>query len=94
MRCIDFISRPGDIIFDPFMGNGTTAVAAKGAYRHYLGFEINPEMRKIIENNLGLIQLGDFYIPYSERKDELVEKAKKKFGVGEDKSESVQTSLM
>lgn len=28
-RCIDYSSKPGDIVFDPFMGNGTTAVAAK-----------------------------------------------------------------
>ncbi|MHA1200833.1 MAG: DNA-methyltransferase, partial [Candidatus Heimdallarchaeaceae archaeon] len=41
LRCIDFGSKPGDVIIDPFMGNGTSAVAAKGSYRHYIGFEVN-----------------------------------------------------
>ncbi len=80
MRCIDFTSRPGAIIFDPFMGNGTTAVAAKGSYRHFLGFEKNKAMQKIIEHNLSLVKLGEFYIPYSERVTELVRKAREKFG--------------
>lgn len=31
-----------DIIFDPFLGSGTTAAVAKELHRHYLGFEINP----------------------------------------------------
>ncbi len=82
MRCLDFTSRPGEIVFDPFMGNGTTAVACKGSYRHYFGFEINPAMKEIIDNNLGLVKLGQFYTPYCERTDELVERAKIEFGVG------------
>lgn len=93
MRCIDFTSRPGHIVLDPFMGNATTAVAAKGSYRHYIGFEINPEMEPIIKNNLGLVELGGFYTPYSERRDELVERAKKKFGTKKGKKEPVQTTL-
>ncbi len=80
MRCIDFTSRPGDLILDPFMGNATTAVASKGAYRHFIGFEINQSMKKIIDYNLSLLELGELYVPYRERKDELVEKAKEKFG--------------
>ena len=36
-------SEAGDIIFDPFMGSGTTAVAAKKLGRHYFGCDINPE---------------------------------------------------
>jgi site-specific DNA-methyltransferase (adenine-specific) len=94
MRCIDFTSRPGNIVLDPFMGNATTATAAKGSYRHYLGFESNPEMRQIIENNLKLVGLGEFYIPYSERKDELVEMAKKKHGVSDEENKLHQTRLI
>lgn len=36
-------SRPGDLVFDPFMGSGTTAAAAVETGRDFLGFEINPE---------------------------------------------------
>jgi len=65
-KCIHYCSKPGDLVLDPFLGNGTTAVAAKGHYRHYLGFEINANMSSIIENALDAIQLGEFYDPYSE----------------------------
>lgn len=80
MRCIDFTSKPGGLILDPFMGNATTAVASKGAYRHFIGFEINQSMREIIDYNLSLLDLGELYVPYRDRKDELVERAKEKFG--------------
>lgn len=41
-RCIALSSRPGDIVLDPFMGSGTTAVAAEHLGRTWLGFEISP----------------------------------------------------
>lgn len=36
-------SRPGDVVFDPFLGSGTSAVVAKKLGRHYCGVEINGE---------------------------------------------------
>lgn len=36
-------SKPGDIVFDPFVGSGTTCVVAKKLGRHYLGVEIDEE---------------------------------------------------
>lgn len=36
-------SNPGDKVFDPFLGSGTTAVVAKKLNRNFLGIEINPE---------------------------------------------------
>lgn len=36
-------SNPGDLVCDPFIGSGTTAIAAMKTGRHYLGFEISPE---------------------------------------------------
>ncbi|MHA1928328.1 MAG: DNA-methyltransferase [Candidatus Thorarchaeota archaeon] len=86
MRCIDFSTRPGGLVLDPFMGNATTAVSSKGAFRHFIGFEMNTAMQDIIDYNLSLVDIGELYIPYSDRKDELVEKAKKKFGAKEPKS--------
>lgn len=40
--CILAGSRPGDIVFDPFLGSGTTAEVAQRLGRHWLGAEINP----------------------------------------------------
>lgn len=43
------IVRPGDIVFDPFMGSGTTAQVALELGRHYLGCELNPEYANLAE---------------------------------------------
>lgn len=39
--CILAGSRPGDIVFDPFMGSGTTAAVAQRLGRRWLGAELN-----------------------------------------------------
>ena len=63
-RAIDFSSKVGDLVFDPFMGNGTTAVCCKMNYRKFFGFEINPNMKEIIDFNLNTVKLGSNYQPY------------------------------
>jgi len=72
LKCIDFGSRPGDLVYDPFMGNGTTAVCCKGSWRHYIGSEININMGPIIRNNLDLVKEGEMYVPYTERWQEIL----------------------
>ena len=42
-------SREGDTILDPFVGSGTTCVAAKQLKRKYIGIEKNKEYIKIAE---------------------------------------------
>lgn len=66
-KCLDFGSKPGDLILDPFMGNGTTAEASKANFRHYIGFEINPKIKKVINQNISDIEVGQDYQPYKER---------------------------
>ena len=48
-------SREGDIVFDPFLGSGTTSVVAKKLNRHYIGVEINPEYCCWAEKRLDLV---------------------------------------
>jgi len=45
-------SRVGDVIFDPFIGSGTTAVVAKKLGRRFLGCDIKPEYVKMAEERL------------------------------------------
>lgn len=42
-RAIEMFSFKGDTVLDPFLGTGTTAVAAKRAGRHYVGCDLNKE---------------------------------------------------
>lgn len=45
-------SKENDIVLDPFMGSGTTAVAAMECKRHFIGFEINKEFCKIANKSV------------------------------------------
>lgn len=49
--------REGQTVFDPFMGSGTTAVAAKHLKRHYIGFEINTEFHSQALNRLQSMEI-------------------------------------
>lgn len=49
---IKLFTQPGDVVLDPFIGSGTTAVACKQLSRHYIGIEINPEYCNIAKSRL------------------------------------------
>lgn len=53
--CILAGSREDDMVLDPFMGAGTTAVAAKQLGRNYIGFELNPEYVSLAEKRLIMV---------------------------------------
>ncbi len=47
-------TKPGDFVFDPFLGSGTTAVVAKKLGRHYCGVEMDKEYAYLAEKRLEL----------------------------------------
>jgi DNA modification methylase len=51
-RLIQLYTFEGDVVLDPFMGSGQTALAALKAGRHYIGYETNPEYVKLAERRI------------------------------------------
>lgn len=49
---IDLLSNPGDTVFDPFMGSGSTGVAALKLNRNFVGSEIDPSYFEICTRRL------------------------------------------
>lgn len=49
---LDLYTKEGDLVLDPFVGSGTTAVACKQTGRHYIGTDNNPEYAKIATERL------------------------------------------
>lgn len=49
-------SNPGDVVFDPFVGSGTTSVVAKKLGRQYLGIEIDETYCCLAEKRLELAE--------------------------------------
>jgi modification methylase len=56
-RLIQLYTFKDDIILDPFMGSGTTAIAALNAERKYIGYENNPEYLKLAEGRIAPYRL-------------------------------------
>ncbi len=54
---IEAFSRPGDVVLDPFLGSGTTALAARHCARHYLGIEKDRSLCAIAEERLATSRL-------------------------------------
>jgi len=51
-RCIQLYTYEGDVVLDPFMGSGQTAIAAIKTRRYYVGYEINEEYVKLAERRI------------------------------------------
>ena len=51
-RLIELYTFEGDLVLDPFLGSGTTAVAAVESNRHYVGYELNADYIDIAERRI------------------------------------------
>lgn len=58
-------SNPGDVMFDPFLGSGTTAVTAKKLARNYVGIEIDPYYCALAMKRLHMADSDDSIQGYS-----------------------------
>ncbi|MCA8017763.1 DNA-methyltransferase [Burkholderia metallica] len=50
--CVLAGSRPGDVVFDPFFGSGTTGQVAQRLGRRFLGCELNPDYEQLQRDRL------------------------------------------
>ena len=57
-RCISASTNPGDIVFDPFAGSGTTGVAALALGRRFLGAELSEEYSALSRYRLRLTDVS------------------------------------
>jgi len=51
-RVIALYTRPGDVVLDPFMGSGSTALAAVQSGRQYVGYELSAEYCALAERRV------------------------------------------
>ena len=59
-RLIKMFSFVNDTVLDPFLGSGTTSLAARKLGRNSIGYEINPDFIPVIKQKLGLKEKGLF----------------------------------
>lgn len=51
-RCIQLYTFGGDVVLDPFMGSGQTAIAARKSGRRYVGYEVNEDYVRLSEERI------------------------------------------
>ena len=64
-RVVLMATEPGDIVLDPFLGTGTTAIAAKSLGRRFIGIDMDPDYAKLAEDKLAETvesKEGEFYV--------------------------------
>lgn len=71
-RLIKMFSFVGETVLDPFLGSGTTSLAAKKLKRNSVGYEMNPEFIPYIERKLEINQGDIFNSDYSFIKQEKI----------------------
>ncbi|MCD6501757.1 site-specific DNA-methyltransferase [bacterium] len=64
-RLILMSTDENDIVFDPFIGTGTTAIAAKHLGRHFMGIDIDPKYVETASKKVSLelpTKINDFFV--------------------------------
>jgi len=49
---LDLMTQPGDVVFDPFMGSGTTGIACKNLERDFIGVELDAEYFEMAQQRI------------------------------------------
>ena len=57
-RLIQLYTFEGEVVLDPFIGSGQTAIAAIKTHRHYVGYDINEEYVKLAEKRIKELSLN------------------------------------
>lgn len=69
-RCLELVTKPGDIVLDSFLGSGTTAAVAQKMHRRYIGIELGPHcythsrarlMRVVDGDQTGISKIVDWH---------------------------------
>lgn len=85
LRIIKLTTNVNDIVFDPFCGAGTTAIAAKTTGRHFITIDIDEKYVKIATRNLERMQptlMGNYYLPRQNQKYQRAKITKKEVEIG------------
>lgn len=55
---IKLFAKEGDLVLDPFVGSGTTSVAAKDLSRNYIGIEVNDDYYQLALSSINTMKKG------------------------------------
>ncbi len=72
-RLIQLYTFEGEVVLDPFIGSGQTAIAAIKTRRHYVGYDINKEYVELAER-----RIKEFHLKFSAPKLFEFEEAEKR----------------
>ncbi len=61
-RLIQLYTFEGEVVFDPFMGSGQTAIAALKSKRFYVGYEIVPEYIELAQKRIKAFEKSQVYL--------------------------------
>lgn len=70
-RLIKMFAFKGETVLDPFLGSGTTSLAARNLGRNSIGYEINPDFIEVVKDKLNVKQIDIAGTAYEFLKDKI-----------------------